>query len=269
MTDDRLPWFHCYPEKWLAALAEMKPDQGYVYWIICLRIYEKRGPIPDSTEALARRIGYRPSHIQRIVETLCALGKLIRTPDGRLTNPFSEQEILSGAQIASRTRTIRTHAANISWQKRKQNQHNGHAHAMQNGTQLDIDSETEIKEEGKEPSLALTGGDSTPSDGWPSHAWEQFWGKYLHKVGKADAKKAFDRVRRARIVTWAELEAGLDRYLAKTDDRPWCNPSTWLNQHRWADQPAQVVSTRARSGGGFAAVARRLGQSERNQGGER
>ncbi|AMM84773.1 hypothetical protein AZF01_10735 [Martelella sp. AD-3] len=31
---------------------------------------------------------------------------------------------------------------------------------------------------------------------------------------------------------------GLKRYVAKRDDRPWCNLSTWLNQDRWTDRPA-------------------------------
>jgi hypothetical protein len=37
--------------------------------------------------------------------------------------------------------------------------------------------------------------------------------------------------------------AGLEKYIAKTDDRPWCNPATWIHQDRWNDQPAQVQKT--------------------------
>lgn len=42
-----------------------------------------------------------------------------------------------------------------------------------------------------------------------------------------------------------DLMAGLRRYVAKTDDRPWSNPATWLNQDRWDDQPAPVPRNRA------------------------
>jgi hypothetical protein len=35
-----------------------------------------------------------------------------------------------------------------------------------------------------------------------------------------------------------DLFSALMRYANKTDDRPFCNPSTWLNQERWLDQPA-------------------------------
>jgi uncharacterized protein YdaU (DUF1376 family) len=66
--------------------------------------------------------------------------------------------------------------------------------------------------------------------------FNEFWAMYPNKVGKPDAERKF-----AKALAKTDLEtlmAGLRRYVAKTDDRPWCNPSTWLNQERWADQPA-------------------------------
>jgi hypothetical protein len=66
-------------------------------------------------------------------------------------------------------------------------------------------------------------------------AFVAFWQQYPHKVGKPTAQKAFEKAcKRAPV---PEIMAGLARYAAKTDDRPWCNPATWLNQDRWADQP--------------------------------
>jgi len=69
-----------------------------------------------------------------------------------------------------------------------------------------------------------------------------FWPAYPHKVGKPDAKRKFVIARRkASLET---IMAGLDAYRSKTDDRPWCNPATWLHQERWGDQPANVVPIR-------------------------
>jgi hypothetical protein len=62
-----------------------------------------------------------------------------------------------------------------------------------------------------------------------------FYAQYPHKVGKRAAQKAFQAARRRAPMP--EIMAGLLRYAAKLDDRPWCNPATWLNQDRWADQP--------------------------------
>lgn len=70
--------------------------------------------------------------------------------------------------------------------------------------------------------------------------FDQFWALYPNKVGKAAALKAFTAARkRCDLDT---MMAGLRRYVAKTDDRPWCNPATWLNQDRWADEPAAPVA---------------------------
>ncbi len=66
--------------------------------------------------------------------------------------------------------------------------------------------------------------------------FDQFWSIYPNRVGKRDAEKAFLKaMRRANVET---ILAGLRLYAAKTDDRPWCNPATWLNQDRWDDAPA-------------------------------
>lgn len=64
----------------------------------------------------------------------------------------------------------------------------------------------------------------------------EFWSIFPNKVGKRDAEKSFVAARRR--ADFAAIMAGVQRYAAKTDDRPWCNPTTFLNQDRWNDQPA-------------------------------
>lgn len=78
----------------------------------------------------------------------------------------------------------------------------------------------------------------TENDDWPDDFRDWFWSHYPHKIAKADAIKKLETLRKSRKVTWAALMAGLARYASKTDDRPWCNPATWLNQQRWTDEPA-------------------------------
>ncbi len=82
---------------------------------------------------------------------------------------------------------------------------------------------------------------STPrvSDGREQAMFDRFWQVYPNKVGKADARKAFSKA--LTRTSAEEMAAGLHRYVAKTDDRPWCNPATWLNQDRWGDRPAEVA----------------------------
>lgn len=55
-------------------------------------------------------------------------------------------------------------------------------------------------------------------------------------MGKGAAERSFKTA--CKLVTAVELIDGVKRYIAgKPPDRPWCNPSTWLNQRRWEDEP--------------------------------
>jgi hypothetical protein len=73
---------------------------------------------------------------------------------------------------------------------------------------------------------------------WTEADRERFWTAFPNKIGKAEATKAFDKA--SNKVTPEVLFPALDRYANKSDDRPFCNPATWLNQERWLDQPAVI-----------------------------
>jgi len=93
-------------------------------------------------------------------------------------------------------------------------------------------------------------------DAIPDEFAATFWPAYPHKVGKPDAEKKFRTAR--KVASLEEIMAGLNRYVAsKPPDRQWCNPATWLHQHRWADQPAATlpfVQNTARPNGGSNAA---------------
>lgn len=83
----------------------------------------------------------------------------------------------------------------------------------------------------------------------PPDAFEQFWDLYPNKVGKPKARTAFEKAVTNRRATFQVIMAGLHVYVVKTDDRPWCNPATWLNQDRWEDSPANVIPHPRRGAG--------------------
>ena len=83
---------------------------------------------------------------------------------------------------------------------------------------------------------------SALADPWSEDDWENFWSRYPNRVGKADARKAFERMTSKAAPD--QIFPALQRYANKTDDRPFCNPSTWLNQERWLDQPAETNGKR-------------------------
>jgi uncharacterized protein YdaU (DUF1376 family) len=70
---------------------------------------------------------------------------------------------------------------------------------------------------------------------------ESFWPAYPNKVGKPAAERAYQAARK-RGADLARIMAGLTRYMRdKPVDRPWLNPATFLNQERWADEPASAA----------------------------
>ena len=82
-----------------------------------------------------------------------------------------------------------------------------------------------------------------------------FWQQCPHKVGKRAAEKSFRAARKR--ATFEIITAGLARYAAKTDDRPWCNPATWLNQDRWDDREGPSQEGNGKPGIAQAAIDKR------------
>ena len=70
--------------------------------------------------------------------------------------------------------------------------------------------------------------------------YEVFWPAFPNKCGKPRALSAFLKARGHDSLS--NIMAGLNRYIdEKPPDRPWLNPTTFLNQERWNDQPAPVL----------------------------
>lgn len=84
-----------------------------------------------------------------------------------------------------------------------------------------------------------------------------FWREYPHKVGKKAAEKAFKAA--LKSVEFSRLIEALADYKNKADDRPWCNPATWLNEGRWDDEPA------IQAHGGAVGTDRDIGKADFKQ----
>ncbi|MDE8648154.1 hypothetical protein PXH69_24610 [Rhodococcus qingshengii] len=67
----------------------------------------------------------------------------------------------------------------------------------------------------------------------------EWWTAYPRKVGKAAAKKAFEKA--LKKIEWPELHSAVIRFSADpnlpTDKNFIPHPSTWLNEGRWDDEP--------------------------------
>jgi hypothetical protein len=77
--------------------------------------------------------------------------------------------------------------------------------------------------------------------------FETFWEAYPNKVGKGEAVKAWKAARKSGLLPPADkLIEILGEQVSSRDHNasvgvfvpPWPNPSTWLNQRRWEDEPS-------------------------------
>lgn len=71
-------------------------------------------------------------------------------------------------------------------------------------------------------------------EGWPNDFREQFWNAYPRRIGKKEAIRALERVRRQREVTFAQVMAAIGRIETK-DPQFVPYPATWINRGSYLD----------------------------------
>ncbi len=149
MTEEPMPWFPCFPAKWLKALGGMKPDEGYVYVIVCFMIYDRGTACQDTLESISRRTGLNRRRVADALDRLFKSGKLVRQGDG-IMNPFAEQILTDQAAFRAERSKAGAAGASSRWGKTKQNQgrKNGKAkpEPMANDGQLQLEGEEKKKE---------------------------------------------------------------------------------------------------------------------------
>ena len=70
--------------------------------------------------------------------------------------------------------------------------------------------------------------------------FQDFYSKYPNKVSKPVSKAAYEKQR--KNYSHEQIMDGLERYIqSKPPDRAWCNPSTFLNQERFNDEPSNTI----------------------------
>lgn len=233
MTDWFRSW-HGAPTdpKWrtIARRAGVRPgDVAAIVWALLDRASQAkdRGSIEGyDSEVIADALGYEPEEIEAVVAAMVDKQVLI----GMRFAGWEKHQPSRDDGSAERAR---------EWRERKKDVANAdeRTRTQPNATERpreDTDTETDSSD-------ANASDAGVSDDDFPPDAFEVWYAAYPHKIGRSAAEKAFHRVRKTKPVTFSELVDGLERYIrTKPPDRAWCNPATWLNQDRWADQPDNV-----------------------------
>jgi hypothetical protein len=142
----KFPWFRCYADKLLGALAGMQPSVGYTYVIMLLRIYECGGACPDSLDTLAKRIGHNKRVVSDALNQLFEAGRLQRSAEG-IRNPVADQVLAEQKEFLESRKRSGQRGAFARWKKpeRKQQKANGTAiglpMAKHGDSELELDLE--------------------------------------------------------------------------------------------------------------------------------
>ena len=209
------PWMPLYVADYLRDTRKLTAAEHGAYLLLIME-YWTAGELPDDDRQLARIASMTPAEWKRArpnVEGFFHDGWKHKRLDA---------ELARSAEISSkRAASAKLKHSNRSAIAEQLDTHAGATSQPQSQLQPQARKETRA---------------SALGPGWTEADREAFWERFPNKVGKADAMKAFDKA--TRKVSPEILFPALQRYATKTDDRPFCNPSTWLNQERWLDQPA-------------------------------
>ena len=234
------PWIRFFPSNWLAGTRGLSASETGIYITLIAMMYERGEPLMDDRQRLARLCGTTPKAFDATLQMLMDMLK-IEIVSGGLWNDKVEAETENRRQKSSQARE----SADKRWEKRKRNQASKDANAKQ--TQSDGNASY---------SYTNSNTSSLRSDVTRESGFDDWYSRYPNKVGKPAAKTAYSKA--LKKVSPEVLTEGLSRYLAKTDDRQWCNPATWLNQERWTDEPAVVARGSPHPLRGLAAVQERI-----------
>jgi uncharacterized protein YdaU (DUF1376 family) len=227
------PWVKWYSGDFLNGIADLEPNEIAVYVVVLNRIYDEGGPISDDVARIARRCHMRPSSCEKALSNLLRSRKLTRV-DGLLSNDRCEKEIKSREEVSNKSSISATTRWKNSPEKPSKNNDAADALAMRSQCEGNAYQKPEARgQSGSSLRSERSRDDVTPL------AFGQFWRIYPNKVGKPTAEKAFAKALKAVDGDLDRILDGLGRYMRdKPPDRSWLNPSTFLNQARYDDEPA-------------------------------
>lgn len=234
------PFMQLYVSDYLGDTMHLTTEQHGAYLLILMAMWRQGGSLPNDPSKLARiaRVSPRRWHLiaAELMEFFDVDGSLITQK--RLVQEYQKVVSISEKRSISGKRGAEA--------KSLKNNDVAQANAEQ------LPKHSQIPEPYITTDVVIK---ETRERDFASEFESEFWPIYPNKVGKPVARAAFLKARKNTDLE--TIMAGLRAYVSKTDDRAWCNPSTWLNQERWADAPAQVPrgsSPPGRTGSGNAAV---------------
>lgn len=245
----KLPYMQFYPADWLLDTLTISPSARGI-WIDILsfmwRAEPRTGMMECTVEGWCKRLrctdaAFRLAVEELTLEHICEVRtdpckdlvrftcrRLVREEKLRGTNNLYVSKYRSKIARKENVRSVKG-ACKVENQNQNQNQN----HISESS------SEIIVKEKKEKTPLPPTGGVVCVSD-----PFEQFWKVYPRKVGKAAARKVWDKIKdRPPVIHLTEaVERAVQTDQWKKDNGQFIpHPATWLNRGQWADEPVESI----------------------------
>jgi uncharacterized protein YdaU (DUF1376 family) len=214
-------WMPLYVSDYLADTTHLSAVEHGAYMLLIIDYWQHRG-LPGDSKRMARICRMTVEEWLEIRDEIA----LLFGPDW--THKRIDEELAKADELVAKRSAAGKAAADARYNKR-------------NADEPSNASQTHIQTDAPLPSPSET----IVSESFTREFDEEFWPLWPEKVQRKPALAAFRKARRRE-----DLETILDgvrRYVrTKPPDRPWLNPTTFLNQERWHDEISEPADRKAR-----------------------
>lgn len=240
MARRRHPRFDFYPTNFLDGVRGMPPEEIGDYIRLICAIYDQGGTLENNPNKLRYLLECRKVDVAKRLQKLIDREKLYVDADGFLHNPRADKQMRISPSSPSTSAQVTPQLALKLTPKRAEKPHdsNGAGTPTRATPSPSPDSLTNPSGFVREPSARATPPDLSKTDF--EKKFPIWWDAWPHKVGKPRAMQAFPAALQ-NAGSLGTLVDGAKRYAReKPPDRQWLNPSTWLAEQRWLDEPAPI-----------------------------
>ena len=240
-------WFRFYDSVLDDPKVQRLADHIFRGWVNVLCLASKHGGSLPSIADIAFALRIPDDQADSLIQALIDAGLLEDDGDSLVVHNWSERQFLDRTNAQRQKRFREKVKAKTVTEKDRNAVTNGKRNVTVTPQDTDTDTDTDTEQSrinNRSPKLA---------DG----VFAEFWKSYPRKIGKASAEKAWAK---ALVASPADvILSGLYGYVWPNDPQYIPHPATWLNQHRWKDEPPPRKMTLAEK---FARKAIELEQQE-------
>lgn len=218
-------WFRFYDSVLDDPKVQRLADHLFRGWVNVLCLASKNGGSLPSIPDIAFALRIPEDQADSLVQALLDAGLLEDDGDELVVHNWSERQFLdrTNAQRQKRFRERQKAKTDVKIDR------NAVTNASRNVTITPQDTETETEtdtdtEKNNIRSLKLA-----------DSSFAEFWKLYPRRIGKGAAEKSWQKA--VKVAPVDVILAGARNYVWPKDPQFIPHPATWLNQHRWKDEP--------------------------------